>query len=49
VAPGDEHTVLTDGTFYTEVVNDQSLADWVTRLIRGEPVEDVHCADCTTG
>ena len=49
VAPGDEHTALSDGTFYTEEVNGQPLVDWVTRLIEGEPVDDVHCIDCTAG
>ena len=47
VAPGNEHTALSDGTFYTEEVNGQPLVDWVTRLVDGEPVEDVHCTDCT--
>ena len=49
IAPGDDHTVLTDGRFYSEEVNDQSLVDWVTRLIAGEQVDDVHCTDCTAG
>jgi rubredoxin len=48
VAPGDEHTVLGDAEFYTETVNGQLLVDWVTRLIQGEPVDDVHCTDCNT-
>jgi hypothetical protein len=47
IAPGDEHTVLTDGRFYREEVNGQSLVDRVTRLIAGEPVDDVHCTNCT--
>jgi hypothetical protein len=49
IAPGDDHTALSDEAFYTETVNDESLVDWVTRLIGGEPVADVHCADCTAG
>ena len=49
IAPGDEHTTLSDGTFYTEEVNGQPLVDWVTRLVEGEPVDDVHCTDCTDG
>jgi hypothetical protein len=40
-APGDEHTTLTDGTFYTEEVDGEPLADWVTGLVAGEPVPDV--------
>jgi hypothetical protein len=49
IAPGDDHTALSDGRFYTETVNGEKLVDWVTRLIEGEPVADVHCADCTAG
>ena len=49
IAPGDEHTTLSDGSFYTEEVNGQPLVDWVTRLVEGEPVEDVRCTDCTGG
>ena len=48
IAPGEEHTVLTDGAFYTESVNGELLVDWVTRLIAGEPVHDVHCDQCQT-
>ena len=47
VAPGNEHTALSDGTFYTEEVNGQSLVGWVTKLVDGETVKDVHCTDCT--
>jgi hypothetical protein len=47
IAPGDAHTVLSDGTFYAETVNGEKLVDWVTRLIDGEQVNDVHCTDCT--
>ena len=49
VAPGDEHTVLGDGRFYTETVNGERLVDWVTKLVAGEPVADVHCTECTGG
>jgi hypothetical protein len=49
VAPGDEHTVLTDGRFYTETVKGEELVDWVTRLIEGKPVADVHCKACRVG
>ncbi len=47
IAPGNEHTALSDGTFYTEEVNGQPLVDWVTKLVDRESVEDVHCTDCT--
>ena len=49
IAPGDAHTVLSDGTFYTETVNGVKLVDWVTMLIESGQVDDVHCTDCTTG
>ena len=48
IAPGNEHTALSDGTFYTEEINGQPLRDWVTRLVERGPVEDVHCTECTT-
>jgi Pectinacetylesterase len=49
IAPGTDHTALSDDAFYTETVNGEVLVDWVTRLIEGAPVADVHCADCTAG
>ena len=49
IAPGDEHTALTDGTFYTETVNGETLVDWVTWLIERKPVDDVHCRRCRAG
>ena len=48
-APGDEHTVLSDEPFYSETVNGEKLVDWVTRLIEGKPVDDVHCKQCRVG
>ena len=35
IAPGDAHTALSDGTFYTETVNGVKLVDWVTTSDRG--------------
>jgi Pectinacetylesterase len=49
IAPGYEHVVLSDGPFYTETVNGEKLVDWVSRLINGEAVEDVHCRQCRVG
>jgi len=49
VAPGAEHTALSDGTFYTEEVDGRPLHEWVTRLLTGGPVDDVHCTDCSGG
>jgi hypothetical protein len=47
IAPGDDHGALQYDSFYTEEVNGEKLVDWVTRLIEGEPVDDVHCKKCT--
>jgi Pectinacetylesterase len=49
VAPGVEHTVFTEARFYRETVNGQSLVDWVTKVVAGQPVKDVHCTKCTAG
>jgi hypothetical protein len=49
IAPGDEHTALSEDQFYTETVNGEPLVDWVTRLIEGKPVDDVHCRECRVG
>jgi Pectinacetylesterase len=49
VAPGQEHTVLTDEPFYREQVNGRRFVDWVTRLIGGKPVDDVRCRKCRGG
>jgi hypothetical protein len=46
IAPGDGHTILTKDSFYNETVNGEKLADWVTRLIEHEPVDDVHWRTC---
>jgi hypothetical protein len=35
--------------FYEMKVNGVKLVDWVTRLIAGEPVDDVHCQQCRVG
>jgi hypothetical protein len=48
ITPGSEHTVLHKPDFYTETVNGTLLVDWVTSLVAGDPVEDVHCTDCAT-
>jgi hypothetical protein len=49
IAPGSEHTALSEDRFYTEQVNGQRLVDWVTALIEGKPVVDVHCKNCAAG
>jgi hypothetical protein len=47
-APGDDHIPLGGPEFYDLAVNGVPLVDWVTALIAGEPIDDVHCEDCET-
>ena len=47
-APGDEHGIFDVNRFYEIEVNGVSLVDWVTALLAGEPLDDVHCEDCRT-
>jgi hypothetical protein len=49
IAPGSDHTILHKPGFYTEAVNGVALVDWVTDLVDGTPVADVHCQECKTG
>jgi hypothetical protein len=49
IAPGEGHTVLTEREFYDREVGGVRILDWVTQLIAGEPVEDVHCTECAAG
>jgi len=46
VAPGSGHTTLSQDNFYRERVQGVRFVDWVTSLVNGEPVEDVHCERC---
>jgi len=48
ISPGDSHTVLGRAEFYTDEVDGTSLLEWVTALVAGDTVADVHCAVCTT-
>jgi pectinacetylesterase len=45
-APGHGHGILEWPRFYEMEVNGEKLVDWVTRLVEGDPVEDVHCEKC---
>lgn len=47
ISPGDSHTVLSRPEFYTETQDGTSLLDWVTALVNGQPITDVHCTVCT--
>jgi hypothetical protein len=48
-APGRKHGILDIDRFYKVKVRGRKLAHWVSRLIRGSPVEDVHCRRCRAG
>ena len=45
-APGDDHGIFEFDAFYEIEVNGVRLVDWVAALLAGEPLDDVHCADC---
>jgi hypothetical protein len=45
-APGDGHGIFEWPRFYEIEVNGERLVDWVTRLIEGKSVDDVHCQTC---
>jgi Pectinacetylesterase len=48
-APGNGHGIFEWTRFYEMEVSGKKLANWVTRLIEGEPVDDVHCRECRLG
>jgi hypothetical protein len=48
-APGDGHGIFEWPTFYELEVNGEKLVDWVSRLIEGKSVDDVHCQKCRVG
>jgi hypothetical protein len=39
--PGDNHVALSKDRFYTEVVDDVPLREWISDLINGQPVADI--------
>lgn len=45
-APGMEHTLLWRDLVYEVEVEGVRLIDWISDVVSGVPVEDVHCADC---
>jgi hypothetical protein len=48
-APGNGHGIFEWPKFYEIEVNGERLVDWVTTLIEGKPVDDVHCQRCRVG
>lgn len=47
IAPGELHTIMLNPAFYTYETDGVRVRDWVASLATGEPVDDVHCGDCT--
>lgn len=45
-APGTDHTLVLDDSFYEMEVDGIALADWVADVVAGEDVADVTCTDC---
>ena len=45
-AQGDEHTLVRKPVFYEMELNGVRLVDWVTSVVNGESVDDVHCEEC---
>jgi hypothetical protein len=45
-APGAQHQILDIDKFYEVEVNGVRLVDWVRALIKGRPLDDVHCEQC---
>ena len=48
-APGNGHGILEWPRFYEIEVNGEKLVDWLSSLIEGKPVADVHCQQCRVG
>jgi len=48
-APGHGHGIFEWPRFYSMKVNGVKLVDWVTSLIAGDAVHDVHCRKCRAG
>lgn len=47
VGPGELHTILGRDELYTTEVEGNSLLEWITGVVDGEDVADVHCTgDC---
>ena len=46
IVGGADHGLLPTNAFYAYAAGNTSLKDWVSRLIRNEPVDDARCAAC---
>ncbi len=45
-APGSDHTLVRNDAFYEMEVEGVTLVDWVSALVAGEEIADVHCEVC---
>ncbi|WP_162942452.1 pectin acetylesterase-family hydrolase [Desertimonas flava] len=45
-APGSDHTLVRNDAFYEMEVEGVTLVDWVSALVAGEEIADVHCEEC---
>lgn len=48
-APGSQHCVIVDNSFYTMEVEGQLLIDWLDLMVNDQEIGDVACPTCTTG
>lgn len=46
IGPGTVHTILLRPELYTSKVEGDSLLAWITDLVNGKDVPDVHCTEC---
>lgn len=46
ISPGSLHTILTKPDVWEHEAEGVRLIDWITALVDGEPVDDVHCVEC---
>jgi Pectinacetylesterase len=47
IAPGDGHGIFEWPAFYDLEVNGVSFVAWVDARLTGQPLDDVHCTDCS--
>mgnify|MGYP001039808188 FL=1 len=48
-SPGDDHTILSQSSVWEHEAEGVRLIDWITDLVEGDPVADVHCTECEAG
>lgn len=48
-AAGNDHGIIEFDAFYEVEVDGVRLVDWLSALLSGNPLPDVHCTQCETG